>query len=38
MKLPTINVWGLMPKVSFSNVSFTNVGIAFEDWMFRIGI
>jgi hypothetical protein len=26
LKFPTISVWGLMCDVSFSNVSFTNVG------------
>ena len=36
LKSPTINVWGLMCDLSFSNVSFTNVGaLAFEALMFK---
>ena len=27
LKSPTINVWGLMCALSFSNVSFTNVDV-----------
>lgn len=37
LKSPTINVWGLICGLSFSNVSFTNVGaLAFGAYMFNI--
>ena len=39
LKSPTINVWGSMCDLSFSNVSFTNVGaLVFGVYMFRVEI
>ena len=38
-KSPTINLWGSMCDLSFSNASFTNVGaIVFVAYIFRIGL
>jgi hypothetical protein len=39
LKAPTLNVWGLMCKLCFSNVSFINVdALVLGAYMFRIKI
>ena len=37
LKFPTIDGWGSMCHLSFSNISFTNVGaLVFGTWLMRI--